>query len=127
VDGRRVRGFVFDFLATREAFQIFPVDGAGTGFGTTVSLKELKALYFVKQFEGDPDYLENKISVDPKSVARQAKKIEVVFSDGERLLGTTEAYSPARLGFFMYPADPKSNNQRIFVINANVREVAWTR
>jgi len=39
------------------------------------------------------------------------------------ICGTTEAYNPKKTGFFMFPADPDSNNSRIFIVNASVRLV----
>jgi hypothetical protein len=47
----------------------------------------------------------------------------VTFQDGEKIAGTTETYSHNDVGFFLSPADPDSNNVRIFVVNKNVREV----
>jgi uncharacterized protein DUF6982 len=32
------------------------------------------------------------------------------------------AYNPRNLGFFMQPADPAGNNERIFVVNRNVKQ-----
>jgi hypothetical protein len=40
----------------------------------------------------------------------------VVFKDGETIVGSTTAYDGARPGFFMTPADPQSNNDRIYVV-----------
>ena len=51
------------------------------------------------------------------------KKMRVVFQDGEVLLGTTQGYQPGRPGFFLVPADPRSNNERCFVISSATREV----
>jgi len=49
----------------------------------------------------------------------------VSFSDGEKLVGKTEGYNPQKLGFFVFPADPKSNNLRIFVITKNARFIRF--
>jgi len=37
--------------------------------------------------------------------------------------GTTEDYNPKKTGFFMFTADADSNNSRIFIVNASVRQV----
>ena len=50
-------------------------------------------------------------------------KIEILFKDGEKLVGRSEAYNPQKPGFFLFPADPKSNNVRIFIVNKNVHKV----
>ena len=49
----------------------------------------------------------------------------MTFRDGEVLVGSSTAYDAARPGFFMTPADPKSNNDRIFVVMKAVRAVAF--
>jgi len=49
----------------------------------------------------------------------------VTFRDGEKLVGTSEAYNPQKLGFFLFPADGKSNNSRIFIVNKNVQKVKF--
>ena len=32
------------------------------------------------------------------------------------------AYNPKNLGFFMQPADPDGNNERIFIVNLNTKQ-----
>ena len=54
---------------------------------------------------------------------RHGRRIEILFKDGEKLVGTSEAYNPEKAGFFLFPADPKSNNVRIFIVNKNVHKV----
>jgi hypothetical protein len=49
----------------------------------------------------------------------------VKFSDGESIIGYTLGYSPDRQGFFMTPADSKSNNQRIFVVKSASEKIEF--
>jgi hypothetical protein len=49
----------------------------------------------------------------------------VKFSDGESIIGYTLGYSPDRQGFFMTPADVKSNNQRIFVVKSASEKIEF--
>jgi Family of unknown function (DUF6982) len=119
LDGRRVKGYILNFSPLREAFRLFPEGSAVQSAGTDCRLKDLKAIFFVKDFTGNPERRE---SNDLAQGAR-GRKLEITFSDGEKLAGTTEAYSPQKLGFFIFPADLQSNNSRIFIVNANVREV----
>jgi hypothetical protein len=49
----------------------------------------------------------------------------VIFKDGEVLVGTTTGYDASRPGFFLFPADEKSNNERIFVVTAAVKTVRF--
>lgn len=120
LDGRRLKGFLFDFSPVRGYFFLFPESDPAlesSARGLLVRLSELKALFFVKEFAGNPGRQQN-----PVSGAVPGNKIEVTFSDGETLVGVADAPFAGGLGYFFTPADPNSNNERIFVIAANVRE-----
>lgn len=116
-DGRRVKGTTFDFLPTREAFHL---NSSGSGV-ETVSLAELKAIFFVRDLAGDAS--REKHREFPDGARPPGRKIRVVFVDGEELLGTTQGYDPSRRGFFVTPADPEANNERIFVLAAAATSV----
>jgi len=60
-------------------------------------------------------------TLDPNG--ERGRKLEVTFKDGEKVIGTTEAWSPQKLGFFLFPADAMTNNLRIFVVNRNAAQV----
>jgi len=124
LDGRRLKGYVYDFSAVKDVFFLFPDDGHAdhvqpSEHGTAIKMAELKAVFFVKEFAGDPKYNE----VIPAEMHRHGRKVEVTFSDGEKRFGVTEAYNRQKPGFFLFPADPKSNNDHIFVVNKNVKDV----
>jgi hypothetical protein len=124
LDRRRVRGFVYGFSHSSESFFLFPSEGADRSYAQQIEVGHCKAIYFVKCLEGNRDYQENKRDVPVGARARGNRRVvHVEFHDGELLAGLTESYSPTRNGFFMYPVDPKSNNQRIFVVNRHVKEV----
>lgn len=121
LDGRRQRGCSFDFSPLKETFRV-STDAEAMGSKTAeVSMKALKAVFFVKDFRGNSKYRESK-AIPP---GKPGRKVEVTFADGEKIVGTTQAYNPGTLGFFVYPADPKSNSLRIFVVNWNVRDVKF--
>ena len=50
-------------------------------------------------------------------------KVVVTFSDEERLVGSSLTYDAAREGFFIFPADPRSNNERVYVVMRAVASV----
>ena len=75
-------------------------------------MKDLKAIFFARDFVGNSEYGESQ-ELGPQS---QSRKAEVPFRDGEKLVGTTDTYNPQRVGFFLVPADPRSNDLRVFVI-----------
>jgi len=119
LDGRRLKGYAYDFSALKDSFNLLPQEDPLQGRGTKLEMKDLKAVFFVKDFVGNRDSHESEL-IEPKAHGR---KIEVTFRDGERIVGTTEGYNPQKVGFFMLPANPKSNNLRMFVITKNARQV----
>jgi hypothetical protein len=118
-DGQRLKGFVFNFSPLRELFRLFPEENSPHHLGTDVKLEGVKAIFFVKDFDGQREHH------DAYNLEKSAhgRKLEVIFQDGEIIAGTTEAYNPKKVGFFLFPADPDSNNVRIFVVNRSVQEV----
>jgi hypothetical protein len=119
LDGRRLKGFLFNFSALKETFRLFPDELGQQKSGTDVMIRDLKAIFFVKDFSGNPDYNETPDGNAPK----HGRKIEVVFKDGEKLFGMTDAYNSQKLGFFIFPIDARSNNLRIFIVNKNAHQV----
>ena len=121
LDGRRSRGYVLDFSPMREEFTLLPSENPMQARGEKVELSTLKAVFFVKDFAGNKEYR------PPENFAPQqaGRKIEVVFRDGETVLGTTQGYNPTKLGFFMFPADGGDNNMRVFVVNRNAVRVKF--
>jgi hypothetical protein len=119
LDGRRIKGYAYDFSALKESFNLLPQVDPLQWQGTRVAMKDLKAVFFVKDFSGNLEYHESQLADAPI----HGRKIEVTFSDGEKIVGRTEGYNPQRLGVFVFPADPKSNNIRIFVVTRNARQV----
>ncbi len=122
IDGRVIKGLSQDFFPNKDRFHVYPADKT-SGEAVEVWVKELKAVFFVRDFVGDAQYNERKgyIQGDKPS----GRKIEITFKDGEVLVGTTLGYDPARPGFFLFPADPKSNNIRVFAVTTAVRKVRY--
>jgi len=118
LDGQRLKGYVFNFSALRDSFRLFPEPTARQDSGADVQLRDLKGIFFVKDFTGNA---ERNDSQELKQGAH-GRKLEITFTDGEKICGTSEAYNPKKIGFFMFPADSESNNSRIFVVNASVRQ-----
>ncbi len=86
-----------------------------------INIEYLKAIFFVKDFEGNKD---RKDDYSDK-IAAGGRKIKVSFSDGETVVGYTLGYSPDRQGFYMTPADLKSNNVRIFVVTSASEKIEF--
>ena len=117
-DGRIKKGYSEDFSPDNPVFHLVK-DRIGTGEAEEINLADLKAVFFVKTFAGNPDHKErDRFTKD--SIAK-GRKVEVTFADGEVMRGTVLGYSQKDPGFFLFPADPQSNNLQAFVINAAVK------
>lgn len=124
LNGKVLKGTTRDFLPNRPSFHVLPIDG---GPGIQVSTHQIKALFFVKDLNGDPHRTDLRGFISAPPSTQQGSKIAVRFPDGELLCGYSMSYAGRRDGFFMFPADPGSNNLRIFVVvssSAEVREGA---
>ena len=77
----------------------------------------------VGDFIGHPLHQERKKYVEGEKPS--GRKVEVTFKDGEVLVGSTLSYDPKRQGFFIFPADPKSNNIRVYVVSYFVKKVRY--
>lgn len=109
-DGRMVKGTTTNFAPGKPSFHLAAVDRTVI----EIKLTELKAVFFVRELNGNPGYRE----VKAFEQRNYGQRIACRFGDGEVLLGTTQGYDPHRPGFFVIPADPKSNNERVYVVNA---------
>ena len=119
MDGTRLKGYIFNFSPLRDSFRLFPEPNSPQNLGTDIKLRDVKAIFFVKDFAGNRERNDSQ----QVSVGAHGRKLEVTFRDDEKITGTTEAYNPQKPGFFMFPADQESNNLRIFIVNASVRAV----
>lgn len=121
LDGRRMKGYIHDLSAQKDRFQLFSELDTARGEETEVYMQDLKAIFLARDFVGS-EYRE----FQELNVANQSRKAEVTFRDGEKLEGTTEGYNPQEYGFFLIPADPRSNHLRVFVITRNAAQIRWT-
>ena len=123
VDGTIVKGSTSDFSPGKPAFHLCPKTGTFASERVRIDTKNLKALFFVRDLAGNPQYAEQKsFDATRRSFGR---KIKVEFDDGEILLGTTMGYRADREGFFVEPADPASNNERCYVLAAATRDISF--
>ena len=119
-----VKGLAFDFDPLKVSVHIVDTDDRKKV--TEIPVTEMKALFFVKSLTGDPKHEDVEISREDLQAA-QGLKIKVTFVDDEVICGTTNGYSANRPGFFVVPADPESNNIRIYVYTAATRDVETWR
>lgn len=128
-DGKAVKGYVRDFSIESDTITL---DDQTTHETHRVPIDELKAVFFVKSFEGISEHIERKAFGTRKPVGR---KVFVKFSDKESLVGFIEGdipwdkgFSLAKLGekakgFFLTPVDGDCNNAKVFVVGSAIQDV----
>ena len=121
-EGSTLKGYTVDFHPSRGHFSLWPsVDAHAKRPACMVPLARLKALFFVKTFDGNKWH----VAAESPHAASAGREIEVTFFDKEVVRGTTLGYRPDGVGFFITPLDSGSNNQRVFVVNSAVHQVKF--
>jgi hypothetical protein len=116
-NGSILKGNTSDFLPNKNQFHLETENGDIL----TVDVDQLKAIFFVKDFTGNKDHVESYAD----QISGCGRKIRVKFSDGELIVGYTTGYSPDRQGFYITPAEAKSNNERIFVVKSASEKIEF--
>lgn len=129
IDGRVVKGYVRKFSTESD---IVDISEAGSGKEHRISTADLKALFFIKSFEGDSGYRERKAFGIRE---HKGQKVYIKFNDRESLMGFIEGAVPwekgfflsdegsKAKGFFMLPVDNDSNNEKVFVVATSIDDV----
>jgi len=131
-DGSLLKGYT-DSLPETELEQLlrqgpFPlprqstVRTNGTRKTVTLSLDSLKALFFVKSFEGRTDYQEIKFFESHPPV--EGLWVRIKYYDGEASEGVVHnsLHYLTTPGFFLKPPDPESNNEFIYVLKSSLTD-----
>ncbi len=95
------------------------VDSDGT---LRIPVEALKALFFVKSFEGRSDYREVKFF--DKNPPIKGLWVRVQFFDHESLEGIVQNSIDFLIkpGFFLKPPDPASNNAILYVVKSSLAD-----
>lgn len=117
-DGKILKGTTADLFPNK---RIFHLNDKDSGTTQEIDIFHLKAIYFVKSFEGNAGHQE-KDDIERVGLGR---KIKVHFNDGESLIGYTQGYSPNRDIFIVFPSDPDSNNEKVFVVTKATSNVSF--
>ncbi len=120
LDGKVLKGTSQDFNPIRPVFHLIPAAG---GQVVDVQCKLLKAVFFVKDLAGNPKRQDLRGFIAAPAATSQGKKLAIRFKDGELLCGYTLSHRPDRDGFFLFPADSQSNNERIYVLVGATLEI----
>jgi hypothetical protein len=116
-DHSLMKGTTNDFIPNKKKFHLHCLNGEIK----EIKIEDLKAIFFVKDFDGNKSY---NYEYD-ETIPGAGRKISVKFFDGETLVGYTLGYSKERSGFFITPADQKGNNERIFVVSSATEKVEF--
>jgi len=117
--GKVLKGYTQNFFPNKPVFHVRLLGGTGPGDLVEVTLEDLKAIFFVKDFLGNAKHIERK-TLAPGD-RPQGRLMEVTCKDGEVIVGTTTGYDPKRPGFFLFPIDPTANNLRVYMVTSAVR------
>ncbi len=122
-DGKVVKGHTTNFSPETAAFDITPANGFPSSKPLAIDIHSLKAIFFVRDFEGKSSRRDRTHFLPGQ--AYQGRKVEVMFKDGELLIGSTPTYGSEMQGFFIFPADPASNTIKVYAVNAAVKKIVW--
>jgi hypothetical protein len=118
LNGKILKGSTEDFSPNKNSFHIKVKE---SGEYLEINIENLKAVFFVKDFEGDRNYKKRN---DTERVGL-GKKMSVLFKDGEVMVGYSQGFSRERIGFFLFPVDSNSNNEKVFIVNAATINVGF--
>ena len=116
-DNTVAKGKTSDFFPNKTQFHLEEMNGEIAD----ISIEDLKAVFFVKDFKGNENHQDNYND----EIAAGGRKIKVRFLDGETVVGYTLGYSPDRQGFFLTPADLQGNNERIFIVKSATEKIEF--
>jgi hypothetical protein len=130
LDGTMLKGYLEFF--SEEGHEI-ALREAETETLHNVQVDGLKAVFFVRSFDGNRTYHEKKSYGIRKPKGHRAF---IKFNDGEDMVGFLDGDVPWEkgfflskqkmkklMGFYLLPADEGSNNTRIFIFTRAVRDV----
>jgi len=130
LDGKIIKGHIRDFSERSEELILQELDSDDV---RVMKIDILKAIFFVKTFEGNRQYNEKKSYGIRKP---RGRRTFIKFVDGEDMVGFMEGDLPWKKGFFLnrhavsdlkgfflLPADEGSNNIRVFIFAHAVRDV----
>jgi hypothetical protein len=113
------KGVTHDFDPARETFHLLSAEGGGTPI--RVNIEEMKALFYVKDYIGNRDFVAMR---NFEEAHQKERKAIAHFNDGEEIWGFVgHGADEGEAGFFFYPVDKRDNNIRIFVVRSALKEL----
>jgi hypothetical protein len=115
-DGHLLKGHSMNVDPTKPNFVLRLLDQPPDEEPVIVPLEGLKAVFFVKRFEGDAKRTRRNEFSGPAT----GRKVAVTFTDGEAIVGTSLTLDPSRPTLFLFPADRDGNNDKLLVVMSAV-------
>jgi len=116
--GAILKGLTHDFEPARPIFHLLPAEGGGVPI--RIELAQTKALFYVKDYLGNRDFVARRHFDE---VQKSGRKAVITFHDGESLWGTIADGDENADRFFFYPVDESDNNIRVFVMRSSLRDL----
>ncbi len=110
LEGQVLRGTIADVDLDAPSLPLVTAAGAAP---EPIAASRVKAIFFMLLPGGRPP-------------APEGHKVRVTFRDGRQVGGFSPDYHPQGVGFFMVPADSRTNTGRIWVYREAVRQVSVT-
>lgn len=110
LEGQVLRGTLANVDLDAAAIPLVAAAGAAA---EPIEASKVKAIFFMLLPGG-------------RAPAPEGRKVRVTFRDGRQVAGFSADYDPEAAGFFMVPADTRTNTGRIWVYRAAVRQVSVT-
>jgi hypothetical protein len=118
-NGEIHKGLTHDFDPKKDTLHLLPAEGGGLPI--RIPLESMKALFYVKDYIGNREFVAARQFDEEQKKERRAI---VLFEDGEEIWGMLgEGADEEGAGFFFYPADKKDNNIRIFIVRSATKEL----
>jgi hypothetical protein len=119
IDGRMEKCFVSPYFShSLRVIQVIREDRSVI----TQPVEALKAVFFVRDLDGCDHPQDHWKEEGPES-PRAGRAAVVTFSDGEKMRGRVLGDFAQGAGFFLYPMEPDSNNEKVFVVRASTAGV----
>lgn len=118
LDGKVHRGFCRQEDVKEDSVRIILQDGKEETF----SLSEIKGVFFVKDFKGNPEY--EPVKFLDKHSGRASALVRIEFLDDEVLEGLVRDHTGLlqSSGFYLWPSDENTNNGLIYIVKKAVKK-----
>ncbi len=116
-DKTLLKGKISNFSPFNSFFQLELLNGDPV----LVSIDKIKAMFFVKSFEGDKQY---KYKYED-NLFWVGNKITLKFHDGEKMVGYSQHFDFTPKGYFITPADVNGNNTYVFASKSAIDSMSF--